>query len=135
MPEETVTAVKPTIHQFHSASVGNPVGYHEPTKMNSTAKMLITNPTAPQKYRKPVGTRRSRSKRSGSARFAKKMSRNSSAVEMHHTIVTPAYRMKKYLYGSLSPNPNTKNTMIVRMLEMIDWSVIAFAGTLFRLTL
>ena len=38
----------PTIHAFHSASVGNPVGYHEPTKMKSTARMLMTNPTAPQ---------------------------------------------------------------------------------------
>ena len=90
MPEITETAVKPIIHAFHSESVGNPAGYHEPTKMKSTARMLTTNPTTPQRYNQPTGTRRSRSNRSGSARFAKKMSRNSSAVEMHHTIVTPA---------------------------------------------
>ena len=96
--------------------------------------MLTTNPTTPQTYSKPTGTRRSRSNRSGSARFAKKMSRNSSAVEMHHTIVTPAYRMKKYLYGSASPEPKTKNTRIARIVEIADCSVIAFAGTLFRLT-
>jgi len=38
----------PIIHAFHSASVGNPVGYHDPTKMKRTARMLPPNPTAPQ---------------------------------------------------------------------------------------
>src|SRR5262245_23488495 len=95
IPDATETRVNPTIQMFQSPSshpVGfeSEIGYHEPTKMKSTARMLTTNPTAPQKKRKPVGTRRSRSNRSGSARLAKKMSRNSSAVEMHHTIVTPA---------------------------------------------
>src|SRR4029453_10176013 len=104
----TDTAVNPNIHAFHSARVGNPAGYHEPTKMNITARALMTNPTAPQMYSQPTGIRRSRSNRSGSARLAKKMSRNSNAVEMHHTIVTPAYRMKKYLYGSVSPLPMMK---------------------------
>ena len=91
IPEITETAVKPIIHAFHSLSVGNPAGYHEPTKMNSTARMLITNPTAPQTNNHPRGTLRSRSKRSGSARLAKKMSRNNRAVEMHQTIVMPPY--------------------------------------------
>ena len=89
----TDTAVNPIIQVFHSASVGKPVGYQEPTKMNSTARTLTMNPTTPHRYSQPTGTRRSRSNRSGSARLAKKMSRNSSAVEMHQTIVTPAYRM------------------------------------------
>ena len=48
---------------------------------------------------------------------------------MHHTIVTPAYRMKKYLYGIAPPEPKMKNTTIVRMVDIADWSVIAFAGT------
>ena len=49
MPLITDAAVMPNIHPFHSARVGNPVGYHEPTKMKSTARMLITKPTAPQR--------------------------------------------------------------------------------------
>ena len=82
--------MKAIIHSFHTLSTGNPVGYQDPTKMNITARTLTTNPTAPQTKSHPTGIRRSCSNRSGSARFAKKMSRNSSAVEMHHTIVTPA---------------------------------------------
>ena len=90
IPEITETAVNASIHSFHTLRMGNPVGYQEPTKMNITARMLTTNPAAPQMYSHPNEIRRSRSKRSGSARLAKKMSRNRSAVEMHHTIVTPA---------------------------------------------
>ncbi len=44
MPEITETAVIPTIHTFHSRSVGNPVGYHEPTKMKSTASDVDHEP-------------------------------------------------------------------------------------------
>ena len=59
--------------------------------MNITATMLVMKPTTPQRYSHPDGDCRSRSNSSGSAFFAKKMSRNSSAVEMHQMIVTPAY--------------------------------------------
>src|SRR3954467_6820798 len=95
MPVITEIAVIPIIHAFQEARV-HPVGfesdfgYHDPTKMKNTAAMFATVPTMPLVYRTHIGARRSRSNTSGFARFAKKMSRNSSAVEMHHTIVSPA---------------------------------------------
>src|SRR5690349_23910919 len=97
MPVITEISAIPTIHAFHELRV-HPVGfesdfgYHDPTKMKNTAAMFAMVPTMPLRYRTHKGARRSRSNTSGFARFAKKMSRTSNAVEMNKPIVTPTYR-------------------------------------------
>src|SRR6266542_2759157 len=131
MPAITEIAAMPNIHQFQARS-SHPVGfesdfgYHEPTKMNNTARILTTVPTTPHTYSHPREIRRASSNLAGAARLAKKMSRNSRAVEMHHTMVRPAYSAKKYLFESPSPAPRTTYTRIVM--------IAAFAGTLFLFT-
>jgi predicted TIM-barrel fold metal-dependent hydrolase len=82
-------------------------------------------PTTPHRYSQPTAPLALEPP--SAALLAKKMSRNSSAVEMHQTIVTPAYDVE-VLYRPPCPR-KTKSTTAGSSRHRL--SVIAFAGTLF----
>src|SRR5439155_24227709 len=90
-------AVMPNIHQSHSARVLYPGGYQVPVKIRNTATMFTIDPTAPLTNKTHIGARLASSNRSGAARLAKKTSRKRMAVEIHHTMVRPAYSAKNGL--------------------------------------
>ena len=91
MPEMTPeTAVMPIIQAFHSPSVREAGGIPGADEDEQHREDVDDETHGTAEIQEAGRTSRSLSNRSGSARFAKKMSRKSNAVEMHHTIVTPA---------------------------------------------
>src|SRR5438128_9701198 len=70
------------------------IGDHGAMKSRTTATASTAIPMTEQSARNPKGTLRCSSNRSGNQRLTKKMSANSSTIEVHQTTVTAASRTR-----------------------------------------